>query len=117
MDKVDAPRGASFGLSLLVALGWYATLTAAVLVGWSGIPAAPDRDCSAAFSCLTRLQTVGLLAIALGGPVLMGLLSCTFVVTGLLARRLPSSILTGTLSVLGAVAIVAVVGAVWHGVR
>jgi len=36
MDHVDAPRRASFGSSLLVALGWYATGIAAVVVGWSG---------------------------------------------------------------------------------
>lgn len=116
MDDVDAPRRASFGLSLLVALGWYATVIAAVLVGWSGIPAAPNRDCSAVFSCLTPQEEIGLMVI-LGGPILAGLLFSTLVVTGLLARRVPSSILTGTLSALGSVVVAAVAGAVWRGVR
>lgn len=116
MDDVDAPRRASFGLSLLVALGWYATVLAAVFVGWSATPVTPNRDCSAAFSCLTPQEEIGL-AMILGAPILVGLLFITLVVTGLLARRVPSSILTGTLSALGSVVVAVVVGAVWQGVR
>jgi hypothetical protein len=116
MDDVDAPRRASFGLSLLVALGWYATVIAAVLVGRSGIPAAPKRDCSALFSCLTPQEEIALMVIV-GWPILAALLFITLVVTGLLARRVPSSILAGTLSALGSVVVVAVAGAVWQGVR
>jgi hypothetical protein len=116
MDVVDAPRRASFGLSLLVALGWYATVISAVFVGRSGIPAAPRTDCSAMFSCLTPQEEIGLLVLV-GGPVLAGLLVCTLVVTGLLARLIPSPIVTGTLSVLGSVVVVAVIGAVWQGAR
>jgi hypothetical protein len=115
MDDVDAPRRASFGLSVLVALGWYVTVIAAVFVGWSGIPDAPSRDCSGLFSCLTAQQEINLVLI-LGGPILAGLLFSTLVVTGLLARRVPSSIVTGTLSALGSVVVVAVAGAVWQGV-
>src|SRR5947208_2705554 len=113
MDVVDAPRRASFGLSFLVALGWYSTVIAAVLVGWSGIPQAPQRDCSVMFSCLTPLQQIFLLMIAVGGPVLAGVLFSALVLTGLLARRVPSPILAGTLAALGSVVVVAVVGAVW----
>jgi len=69
------------------------------------------------FSCLTPLEEIGLLVVFFGGPVLAGLLFSTLVITGLLARRVPSSILTGILSALGSVVVVAVVGAVWHGVR
>ncbi|TDC84235.1 hypothetical protein E1193_06585 [Micromonospora sp. KC606] len=116
MDGVDATRRASFGLSVLVALGWYATVITAIFVGWSGVPAAPNRDCSAMFSCLTPQEEIGLMVI-LGGPILAGLLVSTLVVTGLLARLVPSSILTGTLSALGGVVVVAVAGAVWQGVR
>jgi len=115
MDKVDAPRRASFGWSLLVALGWYATVIAAAVVGWLGIPVAPNRDCSAMFSCLTRLEEIQLLVFLFGGPVLAGLLS-TLVFTGLLARWVPSSILTGTLSTLGSVVVAVAGGAVWLGV-
>ncbi|GAA3776562.1 hypothetical protein GCM10022225_75650 [Plantactinospora mayteni] len=116
MDDVAAPRRASFGLSLLVALGWYTTVLAAVFVGHAGIPATPNRDCAAVFSCMTPQEELGLLVI-LGGPILAGLLFSTLVVTGLLARRVPSSILTGTLSALGSVVVVAVAGAVWQGLR
>lgn len=120
MDVVDVPRRASFGLSLLVALGWYATVIAAVLVGWSGIPPAPNRDCSAVFSCLTPQEELGMMVILmviLAAPILAGLLVSTLVITGLLARRIPSAILTGTLSALGSVGVVAVAGAVWLGAR
>ncbi|NBE79919.1 hypothetical protein [Micromonospora rubida] len=116
MDDVDAPRRASFGLSALVALGWYATAIAAVFVGRSGMPATPNQDCSAAFSCLTPQEEIGLMLI-LGAPVLAGLLITTLVIIGLLARRVPSSILAGTLSALGSAAVAVVVGAVWQGAR
>jgi hypothetical protein len=115
MDAVDPPRRASYGLSLLVALAWYATVIAAVLLGRSGIPAAPNRDCSEAFNCLTPQEELALLVI-FGAPILAGLLFTTLVVTGVLARRVPSSILAGTLSALGSVGVMAVVGAVWQGV-
>ncbi|WFE21965.1 hypothetical protein O7621_00830 [Solwaraspora sp. WMMD937] len=116
MDVVDAPRRAPYGRSLLVALGWYATVITAVVVGQSGIPAAPRTDCSVMFSCLTPQEEIGLLLLV-GSPVLLGLLVCTLVVTGLLARLIPSPIVVGTLSVLGSVAVVAVVVAVWQGAR
>ncbi|MFV2088712.1 hypothetical protein [Micromonospora sp. LOL_021] len=116
MDVVDAPRRASFGLSLVVALGWYATVITAVLVGSSGIPAAPRTDCSAIFSCLTPQEEITLLVL-LGSPVLTGLLVCTLAVTGLLARLISSPIVAGTLSALGSVVAVAVIGVVWQGAR
>ncbi|MBY8871348.1 hypothetical protein K7640_05765 [Micromonospora sp. PLK6-60] len=116
MDDVDGSHRASFRSSLLVALGWYATVIAAALLGTSGIPTAPDRDCSAMFSCLTAQEQLGLLALV-GAPFLAGLLVITLALTGLLARRLPSSILAGTLSVLGSLAVAAVAGAAWQAAR
>jgi hypothetical protein len=116
MDGVGESRRASFGLSLLVALGWYATVIAAVLVGRLGIPAAPDRDCSGFLSCPTPQEEIVILAI-FGLPVLAGLVFSAVVVTGLLVRWIPSSILAGTLSALGSVAVVAVAIAVMHAVR
>jgi len=116
MDELGASRWASFGLSLLVALGWYATVIAAVLVGRLGIPAAPDQDCSAVFSCLRPQEEIVLIVI-LGGPILVGLLVSTLMVAGLLARLIRSPILIGTLATVGGVVVVAVAGAVWQGVR
>jgi hypothetical protein len=119
MDGVDAPHRASFGLSLLVALGWYATVIAAIVVGWLGIPAAPNQDCSEAFSCLTPQENISLMLIfgIYNIPILGCLLFITAVVTGQLVRRVPSSILTGTLSALGSVGVMALADAVWQGVR
>jgi hypothetical protein len=116
MDGVDAGHRASYGLSVLVALGWYATVIAAIVVGWLGIPAAPNQDCSAAFSCLTPRENISLMLI-LGAPILGCLVLITSVVTGVLVRRLPSSILAGTLSALGSVGVIAAADAVWQGAR
>ena len=113
MDDVDATDRASFGLSLLVALGWYATVAGAVVVGRSGIPPAPERDCSAFFSCLTPLEELALFAIV-GAPLVAGLLLCTAAVTALLTRRVASSILAGSLS---SVIVTAMFVAAWRGVR
>ena len=96
-----------------MALGWYATVIAAILVGRAGIPVAPDRDCSAVFSCMTPGQEVILLMI-IAGPVVVALLIITLPVTALLARWIPSSIVTGTLSALGSVVAAATVGMLWH---
>ncbi|GIF78220.1 hypothetical protein [Asanoa siamensis] len=109
-------RGASFGLGVLVALGWYATVVGAVVVGESGVPVAPDRDCSAMFSCLSPAEGVVLLLIA-GAPVLFGLLVGTVVLAALLARWIRSAILVGTLSAGGSLAIVALVGLAWRAGR
>ncbi|WP_189040706.1 hypothetical protein [Micromonospora sonchi] len=99
-----------------MALGWYATVIAAVLVGRAGIPVAPDRDCAAVFSCMTPGQEVILLMI-IAGPVLVALLIITLPVTALLARWVSSSIVTGTLAALGSVVAAAAVGMLWHGGR
>ena len=116
MDGVNAPRLASFGLSLLVALGWYVTVTAAVFVGRWGIPAEPDRNCSVLFSCLTPQDEIILLVI-LGAPIFAGLLFSTLLVAGLLARWISSPIVAGTLSALVSVVAVAAAGILWHGAR
>lgn len=115
MDDVETPpRRASFGLSLSVALGWYVTAIAVIYVWRSATPTTPDRDCSAAFSCLTPGEEVALLLI-FGAPVLLGLLVSTLLATAVLVRRLSSPILTGTLSALASIALVGVVSALWQG--
>lgn len=116
MAEMDATRRASYGWSLLVAVGWYACLVTAVLVGRSGIPTRPDRDCSVMFSCLTPLEEAGVLLI-LGAPIAAGVLICTLVATGLLARLVPSPILAGTLSALVSTFLVAVAGLLWRGAQ
>ena len=114
MDGVDAPRRASFGValrsSLLVALGWYVVVPAAVLVALSGIPTAPPHeDCSAFLSCLSPAEEFRLIAMFFALPVLAGVVVATVVVTALLARHVRSPVVTGTLSALfGAVGAVAV---------
>ncbi|MDG4798170.1 hypothetical protein [Micromonospora sp. WMMD1082] len=114
MNGGHSPRLRLFGLSLAVAIGWYATVIVAVLVGWSGAPAAPDRDCSAVFSCLTPLESIGLLLIV-SAPVLVGLLCVTLVVAALFARWISSPFVIGTLSALASVVLVAAAGLLWQG--
>ncbi len=90
MKTVDPPRRASFGLNVLVALGWFVAAFAAVVVGRSGVPAEPDQNCSAVFSCMTPVEEAEFFVLFYGGPVLLGLLLVTAVVTALLGRRVPS---------------------------
>jgi len=113
MDDLAAPRRSSFGLSLLVALGWYATAVGAIVVGRSGVPAAPDRYCPGFFGCLTPLEQLALFAIV-GAPLIAGLLAYTAAATALLARWIPSPILAGSLSALSGVLAVAMATAVWN---
>lgn len=121
MNDGDPPRRASHGAvfrsSLLVALGWFVVVPAAVLVAWSGMPAAPNRDCSAMFSCLSPAEQVGLLMIFFGLPVLAGAAVVTVAVAALLARYVRWPVVTGTVSALcGVVGVVALVAA-GQGIR
>ncbi|WP_431895434.1 hypothetical protein [Micromonospora haikouensis] len=116
MDDVDPRRRASFGSSLLVAFGWYATVAAAVFVGLVGVPANPNRDCSVIFACLTPQEGFVLAAIV-GAPVLAAMLLATLAITPLLARRVPSPVLAGTLSVSVTVGLAVLAGGFWQAAR
>jgi hypothetical protein len=96
---------------VLVAMGWYATLIAALFVAVSGLPATPRTGCGEVFSCLTPAQSLGLAAGVVAVPVLAGLMISTVIITGLLARRIASAIAVGTLAALGSIAIVSACGA------
>ncbi|WP_431976323.1 hypothetical protein [Micromonospora haikouensis] len=116
MSDVEAPRRGSFGPSLLVALGWYATVAAALFVGLVGVPANPNRDCSAAFACLTPQEGFVVAAI-LYAPVFAAMLLITAAITVPLARRVSSPVLAGTLSVSITVGVAVVVAGIWQGAR
>ncbi len=92
-----------------MAFGWYSTLLGGVVVGTLSVPAAPKRDCTAIFSCVSPFQGLIIAGIFFGAPVFVGLLISTLLITGPIARRVRSAILAGTLS---AVASLCVVGAV-----
>ena len=117
MNAVDPPRRASFGLSVLVALGWFVIAIAAVLAGRSGVPAAPTRDCSLVFSCLTPFEEAELFLMFTGVPIVLGVLVVTAVITALLGRRVSSPVLIGGLSALCSLLVAAGIVAVWHGGR
>jgi hypothetical protein len=117
VNTVDPPRRASFGLSILVALGWCAAALAAVVVGRSGVPAVPDQDCSAVFSCLTPFEEAEFFLMLFGVPLLLGVVVVTTVVTALLGRQVRTPILIGTLSALCGLVVVGVVVAAWRGGR
>lgn len=117
MNTVDPPRRASFGLSLLVALGWCVVAFAGLIVGWSGEPAKPDQDCSLVFSCLTPVEEAEFYLMFFGPPVLLGVLAVTAGTTALLGRQITSPILIGTLSALGSLVVAAVIVVAWHGGR
>lgn len=112
MDDVAPSRPATLGWGVLVALGWYVTIAAAVLVGWSGVPVAPDPECSG--WCLTRAEASVLFLMA-GAPVLLVvLLPVTVAAVALLVGRVRSALLAGTLAVPVSVAVTAVV---WSAVQ
>ena len=80
-----------------MALGNYATLTAAVLIGMNSIPAsqrAPD-DCVHFGSCLSTGDTMLLIAVA-GLPVVVGFLGITLLVLAAMVSIVRSAILAGT---------------------
>ncbi|MFI6162714.1 hypothetical protein ACIA59_22545 [Micromonospora haikouensis] len=116
MNVAEAPRRGSFGSSLLVAFGWYATVTTAVFVGLVGVPENPNRDCSVIFACLTPQEGFALAAIV-GAPVLAAMLLTTLAITPLLARRVPSPVLAGTLSVSVTLGLAVLAGGFWQAAR
>jgi uncharacterized membrane protein YhaH (DUF805 family) len=87
-----------YGRSLLVAIGWYATVVAAAIVANLSVPEEPQQDCSAMFSCLSPFGEI-MLAALWAVPVLLGMLIVTSIVNALVVRRVESAILAGTLSV------------------
>ncbi|MGK5742581.1 hypothetical protein [Micromonospora sp. URMC 103] len=115
MDEAGA-RG-RYGRSLSVALGWYATLVAAVVVGTLSVPSEPPQDCSAMFSCLSPAESLALAGLVWGAPALIGALVVTAVVNALLVRRISSAVLAGTASVAVTVALAAVAAGAYLGGR
>jgi hypothetical protein len=115
MNAVDPPRRASFGLSVLVALGWFVAAFAALIVGRSAVPATPAQNCSLVFSCLTPIEEAEFYAMFYGLPILVGLIVVTTVVTALLGRRVPSPLLIGSLSALCSLVVVAGILAAGRG--
>ena len=109
----DTTPRASYGLSLLVALGWYLVVVAAVAADILSSPATPHDDCTALFSCMTPTQTLILLLVFVGGPVLGVLFIVTLLVTAPIARAVRSPIAAGTLSALASAALAGVAVAVY----
>jgi hypothetical protein len=110
---MDDARGGSYGGSLLVALGWYATIIGAYVVGSLSVPWRPSTDCTAMFSCVSPATGLLLVGMVLGLPVLGGLTVVTAVVTVPIARRVRSVLLAGTASAAASAAVSAVLGAVY----
>jgi hypothetical protein len=108
---------ASYGQTLLVAFGWYASIVGALAVGTLSVPTEPVRDCSAIFSCMTPIEGLIVVGVFVGAPVLAVLLMVAFLVTALVARRVPSAILAGTLSALISVSVIGVVAAACLGAK
>src|ERR1051325_2798170 len=103
-EIVTRPR-ASYGPSMLVAAGWYATAVAAVIAGLSGDPVRPQEDCSAMFSCLSPVEALGIWMAVAGVWVFGVLLLATLGITALTARLTGSPIVAGTFAAFGGVAL------------
>jgi hypothetical protein len=127
MDDYPLPTGAgraggpsaiaSYARSLLVAVGWYATIVAAVVVGALSVPAAPARACSPGFGCLPPGEGLFLVGVVFGVPVLAGLLITTSLVNVLVVRLARSAILAGTLSAVASVGVAGALTAIYLGTR
>ncbi len=70
MTDVGTRPRAPFGSSLLVALGWYATVIAAAITAADGVPEAPRNDCGTFAACLSPMAATGLALVVVGIPVL-----------------------------------------------
>jgi len=104
----EAVRRAPYGLSVLVALGWYATVLAAVIVG--ELQVAGGRSCENASSwCFTPGQGI-VIGLVLASPFLLGLLVGALLLAVPIVRLMPSAPLAGTLTAAAAALLVAVVG-------
>lgn len=117
MTDVGTRPRASFGSSLLVALGWYATVIAAAITAADGIPEAPRNDCGTFAACLSPMAATGLALAVVGVPVLGLLVVATLAVTAFTTRLTGSSIVAGTLAAVGGVVLAAAIGGAWLAVR
>lgn len=116
-DRVG--RRASYGLSLLVALGWYVTVIAAIVVGELSIPERPRPadGCSMPFACMSRAEGLQFMAVVLGVPILGGLLIVSLLMIALVARKVASPIVAGTVCAAASVAVVMAAIAAYGGLR
>lgn len=95
---------ASYGASLLVAVGWFVTVLVALYVGDTSVPRDPRRECPYFGSCVDTADLVPIVAVTLGPPLLLVLAAVTKLVT-----RLPMSpAAAGTLSALASAVVVLV---------
>jgi hypothetical protein len=104
----ETVRRAPYGLSVLVALGWYAVVLAAVIVGEFQV--AGEHSCVNASSwCFTPGQGMAI-GLVLASPFLLGMVVGAFLLAIPIARLVPSAPLAGTLSALAAALLVTLVG-------
>ena len=103
---------------MLVAVGLYVSIGAALIIGDLSVPAAPHDpgDCQAMFSCLPTGFYVGM-AIVVAGPFLIGLAIVTAIAAPFAARRLSSPILAGLASAGVSLVIVGAAAAVYLASR
>jgi hypothetical protein len=118
MDEL--PARARYSASLLVAIGWFVTVVVSAILGNVTLPDKPRDptadECQAAFSCLSRAQTVEF-GLLLSTPVLMGLLLVTMLLLIGLTRVFRSALLAGSAGAAGSMAIAGCVLFAWLGSR
>ncbi len=102
MLETSTPARTWFGRGLLVAFGWYATLTAAFVVAVAGIPARPRQpeDCDVLFNCVPPGRFVLAVAVLVGLPGLAVLSVVSMVLLAALKQVVRSPVAAGTIAAL-----------------
>jgi hypothetical protein len=116
VEGPDLIRGTVSG-GLLVILGWYATVIAAIFVGVTGLPEPPRTDCSAMFSCISRGAGLALVGAIVGVPFFLGSFVIATITVILLMRRLRSAVVAGTIAAAVGIGAVGLGIVVWAGMR
>jgi hypothetical protein len=116
VDRGLAKERADYGSTLLVVLGWYASLVAAMVTGIFSVPVRPvSQDCID--FCFDRHATFGVALVFLGLPAGVVLAGASVLVIAATTRLSRSPIVAGTLAVGPCIALVVAGFVILTGVR
>jgi hypothetical protein len=113
-SEAGAARWASYGWTVLVAIGWYVTVLAALVLGKAQVP---GHGCANAPGlCFEPLAGL-IMLLVLASPFLLGMLVCALVLAIPINDMTSSPPLAGTLSAVSGILLAAAIAALILGVR